>query len=148
MASAMSAAENIAHLADYRTSAPLPLSPVFFASRLVAEGRDTKLVEYCATDVFGVVNLMVTVRWNAERAHPGLWTPSTTALAALLLIGQLFESERIVIERLIEDEVLQPLRLGVRNLEVIELGEILARRDLRRNVPDLDDQIALIRFDP
>jgi hypothetical protein len=144
----MSSAENIAHLVDYRANAALPEAPIFFASRLVAEKRETKIVEYCALDVFGAVKLLVTVQWSAEPAHPGLWAPSTAALAALLLIGQLFEGERVVIENQTEDEVLHPLHLGAQNPEVLELRDILARRDLRRVASDLEDQIALLRFDP
>jgi hypothetical protein len=144
----MTSAERVAHLADYRADSIPPQAPVFFASRLVAERRETKVVEYCAMDVFGAVKLLVTVQWSAEPAHPGLWTPSTAALAALLLIGQLFEGERVVIESQSEDEVLHPLRLGVKNPEVVELREILARRVPRRDARDLEDQIALLRFDP
>jgi hypothetical protein len=137
----------IARLADYRAS-DLPEAPVFFASRLVVEDRETKIVEYCAIDRLGAVRLMVTVTWNAEPLHPGLWTPSSAALAAMLLIGQLLDNEQVVVAHLLEDELMQPLRPDAREGELIEMRELLGRRDLRARVPDLDDQMAMLRFDP
>lgn len=142
----MSASHAIARLARYRTS-PLPAMPVFFASRLVAEARRTRVVEYCAIDAFGAVRLMVTVAWSAELARPERWTPSGPALAAVRLIGQLFDRERVVVAHELEDEVMQPLKQGARPFELIEMREVLGRRDLRVLAPDLDDQIELLRFD-
>lgn len=125
-----------------------PATPVFFASRLVDEDLETKLVEYCAIDSDSAVRLLVTVAWNAEPARPGLWTPTSPALAAVLLIDQLLEQERVVIGHHVEDEVLQPLRLGMRDLDLIEMHDILDRRDLRLSASDLDDEVELLRFDP
>ncbi len=143
----MSRAGTITRLDDYRSS-PLPDAPIFFASRLIAEGRHTKLVEYCVIDMDGVVKLMVTVTWNAEALHPGLWTPTSAALAAVLLIGQMFDSQVVVVAHDLEDEVLQPLPPGMKGPRFIEMRDMLSRKDLRARVSDLDDQIALLRYDP
>ncbi len=142
----MSATETIARRAD-RQPGPLPATPVFFASRLVDEDPETKVVEYCAIDSANAVRLMVTVAWNAEPARPGRWTPTSPALAAVLLIDQLLEQERVIIDHHVEDEVLQPLRLGMRDLDLIEMHDILDRRDLQLSAPDLDDEVKLLRFD-
>ncbi|MDG2523334.1 hypothetical protein P7B02_17530 [Caulobacter segnis] len=137
----------ITRLADHRPGA-LPAAPVFFASRLVCEDWQEKVVEYCALDSQGEVKLQVSVTWNAEPLHPGLWTPTASALAAVLLIGQLFDHERVVVAHLLDDEALQPLRVEAREVEIIEMRELLGRRDLRKGTPDLEDQIAMLRFDP
>ncbi|WP_269713971.1 hypothetical protein [Caulobacter sp. NIBR2454] len=137
----------ITHLADHRDS-PLPEAPTFFASRVVSEDRQTRLVEYCAMDMAGGVKLMVTVGWNADPLHPGVWTPTSSALAAVLLIDQVLDHERVVVAHQLDDEVMQPFRPEARDLELIEMRELLGRRDLRFSAPDLDDQIALLRFDP
>ncbi|UAL12353.1 hypothetical protein [Caulobacter segnis] len=122
--------------------------PVFFAARLVAEGRETKVVEYCVVDILGAVKLMVTVTWSAEPRRPGVWTPTSPALAAVLLIGQLFRRERVVVARYLDDEVLQPLRMGVRDLNLIELGDILERRGPPDGASGLDGQIERLCADP
>lgn len=144
---AMTGANTITRLADYRTASLAP-APIFFASRLIAEGRHTKVVEYCILDIDGAVKLMVTVTWNAEPLRPGDWTPSSSALAAVLLIGQMFEREVVVVAHDLEDDVLQPLRPGAHDPKFVEMRDVLSRRDLRQRTPDLDDQIALLRYDP
>lgn len=143
----MSRSSTITRLDDYRNS-PLPEAPLFFASRLIAEGRHTKVVEYCVVDRDGAVKLMVTVTWNAEPLHPGVWTPTSAALAAVLLIGQMFDSQVVVVAHDLEDEVLQPLPPGMKGNSFIEMRDLLSRKDLRARVSDLDDQIALLRYDP
>ncbi|USQ97950.1 hypothetical protein [Caulobacter sp. RL271] len=136
----------VTRLAEHRTVGLAP-PPVFFASRMVAEGRGTRVVEYCVVDILGAVKLMVTVTWNAEPSRPGTWTPTSPALAAVLLIGQLFRRCRVVVARHLEDETLQPLQTGALDLDLIEMGDILDRHDAGQAASGLDGQIERLRAD-
>lgn len=120
-------------------------SPVFFASRLVAETQRSKVVEYCVVDAFGAVKLMVMVVWRAESDE---WTPTGSAQAAVQLIGQLFKHERVVVARHLDDEVLQPLRRVGRALDVIDLSDIVDRHGAVPGASGLDGQIERLRAKP
>lgn len=134
----------IARPTDRRRGVPAR-SPVFFASRLIAETQRSKVVEYCVVDVLGAVKLMVMVVWRAEL---GEWTPTGSALAAVQLIGQLFKHERVVVARHLDDEVLQPLRKAGRALDLVELSDILDRQGAVPGASGLDGQIERLRAKP
>lgn len=124
-----------------------PRPPVFFASRLIAEGRHTKVVEYCVVDVDGGAQLLTPVTWSAETLRPDVWIPTSAARAAVRMLGQLCDAAVVVVAHDLEDEVLQPLRPGKRGCSFVEMRDLLSRSDLRARVSDLDDQISLLRYD-
>lgn len=133
-------------VADRRRSA-LATPPVFFASRLVAQGREARIVEYCVVDILGAVKLMVTVTWTADASRPGAWIPTRAARAAVLLICQLFRGQRVVVARLLDDEAMQPLWTNGADLDVVELRDILERRASSPDAPGLDGRIERLRAD-
>ncbi|WP_369062457.1 hypothetical protein ABOZ73_09240 [Caulobacter sp. 73W] len=132
---------------DVRRNHASPRPPVFFASRLIAEGRHTKVVEYCVVDADGGVQLLTPVTWSAETLRPDVWIPTSAARTAVRLLGQMCDAEVVVVAHDLEDEVLQPLRLGKKGRRFVEMRDVLSRGDLRDRVSDLDDQISLLRYD-
>lgn len=122
-------------------------SPVFFASRLIAEGRHTKVVEYCVVGVDGGVQLLTPVTWSAETLRPDVWIPTSAARAAVRLLGQMCDAQVVMVAHDLEDEVLQPLRPGKQGRGFVEMRDLLSRSELRARVSDLDDQISLLRYD-